>query len=248
MNNNRFHKQSGATLMEVLIAMTISLVVTAAMIAMMSNTLGTTARIIQMTKLQDDLRVAMQMMTRDIRRSNFNADSMYCFANDDCGDDGSITTPREIFISDSNDCFWFVTDREADDFESDLEAGAFRLVPVDPATGLIVDPNEVEDAVGAIEMWTGTGEPPASVCDTATENDDWVQITDPSKMDISNFVVVDDEPGLSYSHVIKDDGAGDTLIQRVRKVRMNVQANLVLDESISRTVEDIITVRNDVLL
>ena len=76
MNKNRFHKQTGATLMEVLIAMTISLVVTAAMIAMMSNSLGTTARIIHMTKLQDDLRVAMQMMTRDLRRSNFNSKSM----------------------------------------------------------------------------------------------------------------------------------------------------------------------------
>ena len=39
MKLNRFHKQSGATLMEVLIAMTISLVVTAAMIAMIATTI-----------------------------------------------------------------------------------------------------------------------------------------------------------------------------------------------------------------
>ncbi len=47
-------RQTGASLMEVMIAMSISLVVTAAMIALMSNSLGTTARIIQMTKLSDD--------------------------------------------------------------------------------------------------------------------------------------------------------------------------------------------------
>ena len=83
MKLNRFHKQSGASLMEVLVAMTISLVVTSAMIAMMSNSLGSTARIIKMTKLQDDMRVAMQMMTRDVRRSSYNALSAYCYANHD---------------------------------------------------------------------------------------------------------------------------------------------------------------------
>lgn len=247
MKMNRCHKQSGATLMEVLIAMTISLVVTSAMIAMMSNSLGTTARIIHMSKLQDDLRVAMQMMTRDLRRSNFNADSMFCFANDNCDADGSIAPFREVFISDNNECFWFVTDREADNYESNLEAGAFRRVPVDPTTGLIVDP-DANNAVGALEMWTGAGEPPANICDPSVEHEDWVQITDPRTMDISNLLVIDDEPGLSYSSLIRDDGLGNTLTQHVRKVRMNIEANLVLDDSISRTVEDIITVRNDLLL
>jgi hypothetical protein len=239
MKLNQFHKQSGASLMEVLVAMTISLVVTAAMIAMMSNTLGTTSRIIQMTKLQDDLRVAMQMMTRDLRRSNFNADSMFCFANENCGTDGSITTPQDVFIADSNDCFWFVTDRNFDDFASDLEAGAFRRVPVDP--------DGDGNTVGALEMWTGTGDPPASSCNPDQANDGWVQITDPETLDIASFEVVDDEPELSYTQLIRDDGLGNTLYQRVRKLRMNIEANLVLDDSISRTLEDIITVRNDLL-
>ena len=239
MKLNRFHKQSGASLMEVLIAMTISLVVTAAMIAMMSNTLGTTARIINMTKLQDDLRVAMQMMTRDLRRSNFNADSMFCFANDNCGTDGSIATPREIFIADSNDCFWFVTDRNFDNYASDLEAGAFRRVAVDP--------DGDGNSVGALEMWTGTGEPSASICNPDQVDEDWVQITNPETLDISSFEVFDDEPGLSYTQLIRKDALGNTLYQTVRKLRMNIEANLVLDDSISRTLEDIITVRNDLL-
>ena len=74
-------RQAGATLMEVLVAMSISLVVTASMVALMANSLGSTTRIIQMTKLADDLRVTMQMMSRDVRRSNYNANSMYCYAN-----------------------------------------------------------------------------------------------------------------------------------------------------------------------
>jgi Tfp pilus assembly protein PilW len=56
---NRKSLQGGAGLMEVLVAMSISLVVTASMIAMMSNSLSTTARVINMTNLTDDLRVAL---------------------------------------------------------------------------------------------------------------------------------------------------------------------------------------------
>ena len=85
MMNRTQQYQAGASLMEVLIAMSISLVVTAAMIAMMANSLGTTARIVKMTKLADDLRVTMQMMTRDVRRSSYNARSMFCYGNPDCG-------------------------------------------------------------------------------------------------------------------------------------------------------------------
>ena len=33
----------------------------------------------------------------------------------------------------------------------------------------------------------------------------------------------------------------------VKKVRMNIQASLVLDDSISKAIEDVITVRNDFL-
>ncbi len=80
--------------MEVLVAMSISLVVTASMIALMANSLSTTARIVKMTKLSDDLRVAMQMMSRDVRRSSYNANSRLCYANEDCATDGAIVAGR----------------------------------------------------------------------------------------------------------------------------------------------------------
>ncbi len=51
-----------------LVAMSISLVVTASMIALMANSLNSTARIVKMTKLSDDMRTTMQLMTRDVCR------------------------------------------------------------------------------------------------------------------------------------------------------------------------------------
>ena len=225
---NRAHRQSGASLMEVLIAMSISLVVTAAMIAMMSNSLGTTARIIKMTKLTDDMRIAMQMMTRDVRRSSYNANSMFCYANDDCGTDTSgLVLAGDITINDAETCFTFLTDRDHDGDSTENEAGAFRHV--------------VTDGVGVIEMWTGGNNPD---CDDAAGAAGWVEITNPENMDIFAFTVDDD---LSYTQVILDNGT-DTLSQRIRKLRMNMQGRLVLDNDIQRSVEDVINVRNDLVL
>jgi type II secretory pathway pseudopilin PulG len=225
----RNHKQAGATMMEVLVAMSISLVVTASMIALMSNSLGSTTRIIQMTKLSDDMRVALQMMSRDVRRSNYNVDSMFCYANDDCATDGSITAIGDISIP-SSQCFWFLTDRNQDDYEDTaaVAAGGFRHVTVGD--------------VGAIEMWIGGAAPD---CTDSPGEDGWVQITDPATMDIFAFSVDDD---LSYTQVVKDDGINPVVSQRVRKVRMAMEGRLVLDPTIRREMDDVIAVRNDLLL
>jgi type IV pilus assembly protein PilW len=220
--------QRGATLMEVLVAMSISLVVTAAMVALMVNSLGTTARIIKMTKLTDDMRIAMQMMTRDVRRASYNANSMLCYSNDNCISDGSLTAAGDINIDDSGACFTFLTDRDHLGDSTDDDAGGFRRV--------------TDGGVGLIEMWTGDQSPD---CDSAPGTAGWVRITDPTDMDIFAFNVDDI---LSYPVVIQDDGAGNTLSQRIRKIRMNMRGRLVLDNTIVRRVEDVINVRNDLLL
>ena len=227
MKLNRFHRQSGATMMEVLIAMTISLVVTSAMIAMMSNSLGTTTRIIHMTKLTDDMRAALQMMSRDVRRSSYNANSMYCYANDDCATDGSsLTLAGDVVINDTADCFTFLTDRDHDGDSTEDSAGGFRHV--------------TKNGVGVIEMWTGDGAPN---CTDAAGAAGWVDITDGEQMDIFAFTVGDE----GYSQVILDNGTA-TLSQKVRKIRMDMEGRLVLDNSITRHIEDVITIRNDLLL
>jgi hypothetical protein len=64
-------------------------------------------------------------------------------------------------------------------------------------------------------------------------------------MDIFNFNADDED--LSYSVDIFEDGA-TTISQRIRKVRLNMQGRLVLDNNIVREVEDVIAVRNDLLL
>jgi hypothetical protein len=65
-------------------------------------------------------------------------------------------------------------------------------------------------------------------------------------MNITAFNVNDDD--LSYAQVIFDDGAGNTISQRVRKVRFQIDAQLVSASGITRHMEDVISVRNDLIL
>jgi prepilin peptidase dependent protein B len=222
-------RQAGFSLMEAVVAMSISLVVTAAMVALMANSLGTASRIVGMTKLSDDLRSTMQMLTRDVRRTSYNANAMLCYGNDECYTDGSLTMTGDIVISNAEDCFTFQLDRLSDGNSTNDAAGGFRRVE--------------EGGVGALEMWTGGSAPNCA----AGSGGDWVRITNPDSMDITNFNVNDDD--LSYTQVIFDNGV-TTISQRVRKLRFQIDAALVNTSgvAITRHMEDVISVRNDLLL
>jgi hypothetical protein len=249
MMNRMKQYQAGASVMEVMIAMSISLVVTAAMIALMANSLGTTARIVKMTKLADDMRVTLQMVTRDVRRSSYNANSLYCYANDACALGGVGSSPKTVidgvltlagaidFVDadddgfDDDECFTFLMDRDGDGNSIADDAGGFRRV-TDPDSG-----------VDVIEMWTGDESPN---CGSLPPAVGWVQITDPGVVEITDFSINDTE---SYSEVIQTDADGNPLLTQVaRKFRINLQGRLVLDNDIRREVEDVISVRNDLLL
>jgi Tfp pilus assembly protein PilW len=211
--------------MELLIASSLSLVVTASMIALMSSSLGNTARIIKMTRLTDDLRSAMVLMSRDVRRSNYTANSINCFANPDCLADGSVDSPGDVVISDNNECFVFSMDRDQDGKGSE-NTGGFRRV--------------VSAGVGVIQMWVGE-----SVPDCASADASWVAVTDVNDIEITGFSVDDD---LSYTEVVLEDAEGIQYFQKVRKVRMNISGRLISDLTIQRTVGDIIALRNNLYL
>ena len=152
---------------------------------------------------------------------------MLCYANEDCDADGAITAAADITINGAT-CFTFLLDRDHDGDSTEDNAGGFRQVTV--------------GGIGVIEMWTGDQNPD---CTDAAGAAGWVQVTNPDNMDIVAFTV---DENLSYTQVVKDDGAGNTVSQKVRKIRMNMQGRLVLDNTINRTIEDIISVRNDLLL
>lgn len=211
--------QRGMTLMELLIAMTISLIVALAMVGLMANTLGTGTETIKMTRLSHEMRTAMQLMTRDLRRANFHSNEEICFGNISCNPD---TTKIKVVEPLTANCFQFYYDRGGD---GDLDVGKFQRF--------------TRSSINVLQM---------TVDDTAADScgDDWGQaldITDPDIIDVTAFTISSAD---SYNEVIS--AAGDT--QTVSKIRLTMTAalrNPAQGIPVSRTIEDMIYVRNRVL-
>jgi prepilin-type N-terminal cleavage/methylation domain-containing protein len=223
-------RQNGFTLIEAMIGLALSVIVTASMVGLMSNSLGSASRIIQMSQLTDELRNTMSMMSRDVRRANYSTNSVYCYANSECGDPttGPAVQAADIDVS-VPACLVFGLDRDWDGNANNDGGGAFRR-----ETGI----NERGENVGTIEMWTGTSVPS---CD---DSSDWVAITDPDLVDITDFTAT--MPG-TFDGSVEEDG-GTTVTVRTRVVRLQITGELVLDRTISRRTEDRIKVRNNLVL
>jgi len=221
--------QAGFTLMEMMISLALSMVVTSSMVVLMANSVGSTSRIIQMTQLTDQLRNTMSMLTRDIRRANYSANAAYCYANSDCGLEDATKQFADVTfdgnINDGDICFTFGLDRNWNGNASEDDAGGFRRV--------------TSGGVGLIEMWVGDNAPDC----TANNDADWVAITDPDFVDITVFSADD---GDSFTASFAGE-AGATITQRTRQVQVEIEGVLVRDPTITRRIEDVVKLRNDMI-
>jgi type II secretory pathway pseudopilin PulG len=232
-----FKRQAGVTLIEAMISLALSLIVTSAMVVLMANSMGTSTRIIQMSQLSDELRNAMSMMTRDVRRANYSANAIFCYGNAACGDPGGIAEQAGD-IQTIGECLVFNLDRNFDGDSIDDEDGAagFRRVP-----------SLNEPTVFVIEMWTGGNSPN---CAAAPDpNDDWIELTDPGTVNITVFDV--NHTGPLPEEILPGEPGAYT--NRQREIQISLEGQLTLEEDmgnimVTRRIEDVIYVRNDFIL
>jgi type II secretory pathway pseudopilin PulG len=244
-------RQMGMTLIELLIAGLISVIVASGMIILMANTLGTGTKTIKLTKLAAEMRTAMQIMTRELRRANYHSTYASCFGDLNCLSTLGITDEvSEININGTNDCVWFWYDRpqrcesppcDADELIADQDAitsepvAAFRRI-------------ENDDGIGLIQM-AATLDTSVS-CDDDLADDDWSPITDPELVDITGFNVNSAVPNFtSYTWTVNGT-------QSVERIGVTMNGRLKTDASLPTflqansavlTVRDFIRVRNNVI-
>lgn len=213
---NKFRTQAGATLIEIMIGLALSMIVTASMVGLMGNSMGSATRIIQMTQLSDELRNAMSMLARDVRRANYSAGALYCYANPNCGEGlTDVDIPNDK-------CVIYRVDRKQDNFTSTIEPGGFRHV-VDAVTG-----------IGSIEMWVGGDGV------TCGDSPNWFPLTDSNFVDITDFSIVN---STILESIVDDDGSA--VNQRINTINVEMEGALRIDDRITRRIEDTIKVRND---
>jgi prepilin peptidase dependent protein B len=248
-NGRAGNRQAGATLMETMIALALSVVVTTAMVVLMGNSMGTSNRITQMTQLTDELRNVMSMMTRDVRRANYSSTSIYCYGNSSCAEQdetrqiGTATAVGDMIVADG--CLIFQLDRltNHDGDATNDSKGGFRRVPRVP-----------NGEPGVIQMWVNA-DALAPACDDADDADGWMAVTDPNIVDITAFVIDD---SLSAEKSIFQNSGTTSYTQRQRYLSLAVEGELILEQRmgwnqaddalmVKRRVEDVISVRNDFL-
>lgn len=233
------HRQAGMTLIELLVAGIISLIAAAGMVIVMANTLGTGSQTILMTRLSNEMRTAMQIMTRELRRANYHSTYLYCYGNVNCR--AELPTPidtkvKEITIVDNgnSDCLYFWYERPGTRFDG--SGGA-------PLPQVAAFRRGVSGTIGRLQMTTTL----ASAPDCALSAN-WIDITDPNIIDVQQFNVVD----AGFTEVINDDN--DT--QSVERVGLTIRAKLVSDPlaitgltappNVVRELQEFITVRNNI--
>ena len=213
--------QAGFGLMEMLISLALSLLAVTIMVILMANTLGTGSETIQMSRLSQELRASLQLMSRDLRRANYHSGFLNCFANANCRSDLNITAyVNTIQINASGNCFWYWLDRDSDADLSNDAVGGFRYSTI--------------DGVGVIQMRVSGNS--AANCDDGTG---WELITDPGIVDITNFSISNSD---SYTESLS--AAGD--VQVVEKIRLNINGRMAANPSVQREIEDLVLVRNDI--
>lgn len=229
-------QQKGMTLMELLVAGTISIIASSGMIILMGSTLGTATRTIEMTGLSEQMRTSMQIMTREMRRANYHSTHAVCFGDVDCRATLGIADVVKTITIDGGSggsCVYFWYDRP--DATATAVTGeqvaAFRRTTNAAGTGLI------EMSV------SGTAAPDCGGTDAS-----WQAITDPNIYDITNFAVTSDE---SYTLSINSVGAN----LAVDRIGITMTGKMAVDPSLpgwmtdagsSLTLVDFIRVRNDI--
>ncbi len=234
------HHQRGWSVVELMVAAALSVIVSSSAVAMLSNTMASNSRIMHSSRLSHDLRASMQLMSRDVRRAGYTEGAMWCLAGNVCLPNANINlpvgsalplvttiqAPGGILINDDNDCFTFELDRNQDGSVTDDEHGAYR--------------RSLNGGIGVMQMWTGSGAP-----DCSSASADWMDISYPRLVDITSFSVDDD---LSVEQEVATDLLGNSVTQRVRRIRLQISGAVVNDAQIAEQLESVIDVRNDIML
>ena len=267
-------RQQGMTLMELLVAGFISIIVTTGMVILMANTLGTGTQTIKMTQLSAEMRTAMQIMTRELRRANYHSGYATCFGDTGClateTVDAKVTEINiEKNVVSDGDCFSFYYDRpercstlpcsaaeiEAAKLNNAASVGSVTYTDEDTLAAFrldtVTDPDD-GTVIGVVQMAKGfTGTVATDTCPLIAD-DDWVNITNPGFVDIQSLVFNDLEPGfLSYELEnearLSVERIGITLTGRLRENDLSLPGFMQNTNAPTLAIQDFVRVRNDIV-
>ena len=215
------HAQRGFSLVELLVATAVGLVLTTWAISMFVTSLGNNRKLITEAQVNQNLRAAADLITREVRRAGYWGHSI---AGTRTSSTGSTTTPnpyRAITATAGTIGYDFSRDASENDTLDTNEQFAFQL------------------SGGVIQMRT----------DAATPT--WVNVTDPNTVTITDFTVTDTSaaalPLGNACSITCSAGTPNCPTTTVRSYRISITGTSTKDSAVTRTLETKVRARNDEL-
>lgn len=120
--------QKGLTLIELMIAMLLSILVTGMVISMFTSSIGGHAQAIRTMRLNQDMRIAMDMMVRDIRRAGYWSGAAVASNAHASLIGGTLPIGIYDFQTGVDNCVLVSYDHDADDTTSNDKVFGYRLL------------------------------------------------------------------------------------------------------------------------
>ena len=217
-------KQRGFTLVEVLLAITLGIFV-------IGGTLGTylyltrsSAESINSARLDHELRSSMSLMANDIRRAGYWAQAISDLGNN-TNSNPFMAAGARIQASADTRCILF-----SFDFNRDGTLPVLNAAGGDERFGFRVSNQVVQMRPLALASFS---------CATAAAN--WDDVTDPDVIQITNLAFT------LVPEVVDIDGAGAaTETITVNRVAITLTGRLTADPTVTRTLTEMVRVRNDI--
>ena len=210
----------GFTLVELMVAMVVMLILAVATVKIEANMFRTNTEAIHMIQLSQEMRSAIQLIARDIRRSGYNDDSLASFLSTQAI--GSGVTMGALDANNIASCLQVRYD--------DLDGNAKNVV-----YGL-----RVISAVGRVSAHFGAD----ASCDTTVADAGWVDITDPINTRVLGLEFSLDN---HLTDIAENLNTGNTIQVGVEQISITINARLRTNTAVTRSITNEVQLRNQYL-
>lgn len=222
----RYRESAGMSLIELLVAITIGLLVVGAIVSLVVATMRTNTDNMRSVRLTQEMRGAMQLITRDLRRAGFSRNAL-----EDVGAGATANPFLDVDYDDDDGDGFDDDDCILYSFDSDI--GGLSSVDGSQETAERYGVRYNADNL-VIEYKNGSD----SGCDVAAG---WAPMTDSGTWQVLSLTFGDvtgsgDFPCVSIT-------GGSAVV--VREIQITMSGQLTTDPTVQRTMQDTVRVRND---
>ena len=211
-----FSKQKGVTLLELVVALAISTVVIGALVGIFFMSTKHNRGTLEVTKLDSELNLVLNSMSRDIQRAGYWANAETSSTNP-----FMQTGTTDISVNGANDCILLTYDHDGDG-----ALAAFGAGTDDERYGYRL-------SAGAVQYR------PSGALFSCT-NSSWTDLTDKRIVTITAMQIT-----LNTEDVDIDGTGSGTAVMQVRNVTITLTGELASDSSVTRTLTRTVKVYND---